>query len=268
MPVLPGPMYANLEDVMNSARDLANDAYNAGAGEILTDDAPFTVGYINTSLDELQDRLENNASVTLTKDNFIVSGLNPVTTLDPSIQTNLSFTGYTGYNGSTINTGLVLPSDMMAPEVVTERQTGAGLPFVPMHQCMEGLPSRQQYEWLRDWVWQNDTLAFVGAIVPIDIRIRYRSRQPIVVANSIMPFINVTINVLGCKRALAYLIAYRYVASRGAGPDGNAPMLRQEADAAILQLIRRITRQKQGIEYRRPRYGSNKGGSMTSRLPF
>ena len=259
------PFYPNLENTMNLARGLANDAYNAGAGEVLTDNAPQTIGYVNSSFAELQDRIENVTGMTLTKDNVLVLALDPVVNVDPSVQTSLSFTGYTGYNGADVDTNLTLPSDMMMPEEVWERQSGSNLPFVPMSQPQAGLPSRDQYQWLRQWEWRTDTMCFVGATVPVDIRIRYRCRQAFIAPNDTTPFTDVTINVLGSERALAYLIAYRYVASR---QGDNAPMLRQEADAAIFEIIRRYTRQKQGIEYRRRSYGSNKGGNMLGRLPW
>jgi hypothetical protein len=92
--------FAILEDIMDNARAIANDAYNAGAGEILTDTAPFTISYINSSLQELQDRLENNAVVVLTVDNYIRSGLEPVNPTDPSVQTFLGFDGYGGYTNT------------------------------------------------------------------------------------------------------------------------------------------------------------------------
>jgi hypothetical protein len=263
-----GPFYGNLESIMNMARSFANDSYNSGAGEVLTDNNPATIGYINSSYAELQDRLENIASPTVIKDNYIVTALDPIASINPTIQTSLSWIGYTGYNGTAVDSSLTLPSDMMAPEKLWERQSGTNTPFVEMMQPQEGLPSVNQSQWLRYWEWRTDSINFVGSTVAVDIRIRYTCRLPFAKPNDVVPFSAVTINILGCERAMAYLIAYRYAAARsGMDPASGAQALRQEAELAILELKKRIVRQKQGIEYRRKPY-SDGNDSYGVRLPW
>lgn len=91
--------FPNMEDILNNTRTIVNDAYNDGAGEVLTDSSPFTLPYINSSLLELQDRLGNNGEVSLINDNFIISGLEPVSN-NPALQTNISVNGYSGYSNT------------------------------------------------------------------------------------------------------------------------------------------------------------------------
>lgn len=261
---LPGPFYPNLESIMNLARALVNDSYNSGAGEILTDSNPATILYINRAFAELQDRLENIASVTLTKDNYIVTALDPVVNPAPGIQTSLSFTGYTGYNGAAVDSSLTLPSDMMAPEEVWERPSGSTNAFRLMQQPQAGLPSQTQTQWLRLWEWRTDTLNFLGATIAVDLRIRYRCRQAYLPPNSTTAFVDTTVNILGCERTMAYLIATAYAEARGAE---GAAMMRAGAEAAILELKKRIVRQMQGTEFRRRPY-KEQGGNGSLRLPW
>jgi len=245
--------FANLEDVMNLARSIVNDAYNAGAGEILKDSAPFTVPYINSSLAELQDRLENNAVVQLTVDNYIVSGLDPVVALDPSLQTSLDVNGYNGPWGT--DAALVLPVDLIAPEKLWERQTGSNLPFKEMTQPMEGLRSRSQAPELGQWEWRGNSLWFIGATTQRDVRVRYKKREAQIVAGT--DFTTIFIDLPGAGNTLAYMIAYRYVMSRN--PD-TAPLVRAEVDRHVHEMIKRAVRQKQGIEFHRQPYGQGSEG--------
>ncbi len=318
--------FSNMEDILNNTRAIVNDAYNAGAGEILTDIAPFTLQYINSSLLELQDRLGNNAEVSLMIDNYIVSGLEAVNN-NPTLQTSLGYNGYTGYtntftitqvqvsganvvtvtclstsglvptmpvvisgltgatflNGQTLIVGtvtpttftaaftnatygptadsglaintldptLVLPPDLLSPEFLWERQTGQNLPFHPMRQPMEGLPSRLQGPTLNEWEWRNNAIWFIGATTLRDVRIRYRRLEANIPEGT--DYTTVYVDLPGAANALAYLIGYRYVMSRN--PE-TAQLMRAAADYHILQIIKRAVRQKQGIEYRRKDYGN------------
>ncbi len=263
---------AVLEDIMNNARAIANDAYNGGAGEILTDTAPFTIQYINSSLQELQDRLENNAAVTLTVDNFIITGLEAVAGTDPSLQTFIDYSGYYSLNSSgvpiLIDATKQLPDDLMVPQKLWERQTGSNLPFVPMTQPMEGLISMSQTPSFAQWELrespnpgQGQAIWFRGATVNRDIRIRYQKREANVAAGS--NFTNILIDLPGASNALAYLIAFRYVMSRN--PD-TAPIVRSQADYYIREIIKRVVRQKQGVQYQRQAYGGTPRKGYTNRI--
>ena len=257
--------FANMEDILNNTRAIVNDAYNAGAGEILTDTAPFTLQYINSSLLELQDRLGNNAVVSLMVDNFIVSSLEVVPT-DPSLQTYIDVNGYWSLNSTGVpvllDAALVLPVDLLSPEFLWERQTGSNLPFHPMRQPQEGLPSIQQGPTLNNWEWRGNAIWFNGATTLRDIRIRYRKQEANIAEGT--DYTTIEVDLPGAANALAYLIGYRYVMSRN--PE-TAQLMRAAADYHILQIIKRAVRQKQGIEYRRPSYGNqHQRGGYANRI--
>ena len=93
MGILPSAPYPTVGQVMNRARALVNDAYQMGAGRILTNKAPFTVEYLNSALEEVQERIRNNGVITLTRDNVLVGPLPPLAASDPTQQTSLAYTG-------------------------------------------------------------------------------------------------------------------------------------------------------------------------------
>jgi hypothetical protein len=255
---------SSLESILNTSRAVANDSYNAGAGEILTDTAPFTLPYINSSLQELQDRLRNNAVVVLTVDNYIISGLE-VVPVDPSLQTFIDATGYYSLNSTGVpvllDAALTLPIDITAPKFLWERPTGSNLPFVPMSQPTDGLVSYSQGPALGNWEWRSSpnggtAIWFRGATQVRDIRIRYQKAEAVVPAGS--NYANIIVDLPGAANALSYLIAFRYVMSRN--PE-TAPIVRAEADRHIREIIKTAVRQKQGTNYTRPAYGGQQHGN-------
>lgn len=263
--------FANLEAIMNNARAISNESYNDGAGEIFTDTAPFTVNYINSSLEELQDRLENNASITLLIDNVYLLNLAAIA-LDPTAQVFIDYTGYylSNSQGVTLIDGAItLPQDIMTLELVRERSSGSNQPMVPLTQLQGGLipraqgPMLNQFEWRASGVPGNgDALWMLGATQIRDISLRYMKREAQVTAGT--DFNTVNIDLTGSYNALSYMIASRYVASRN--PEVAAGV-ETKAQYYIKECIKRVQRQKQSIQYIRSAYGGgNNQGSNRQRI--
>ena len=110
-------------------------------GQIFTDNpviSPFVLPMLNASIREVYRELRNIGAPTLLKDNVIISGLTPVFGAngfgepDPAVQCFLSYSGY--FDGNSINNNLLLPSDLLYPEAVFERQTGTNNTFVRLEQ--------------------------------------------------------------------------------------------------------------------------------------
>ena len=159
-----------------------------GEGQVTTDDpfrSPQTLTAFNSALRELYRGLRLIGAPTLIRDNVLVNlpanGAN-----GPGVQTNLSLQGY--FDGLTLQPSPTLPNDLLFPLFLWEQQTGSGLPFVPMTQPEEGLPSViTQGASLAMWEWRggasgyvpgqtgNDALWFIGANQATTIRIRYQS---------------------------------------------------------------------------------------------
>lgn len=257
MPAVPTTAlgYPSIEDVMNLARVLVNDAFagatgTPGEGRTFTDAAPFTIPILNSAVSSLARELENNGVTTFTVDNFIIT-IPPVTTVDPGIQASLLYSGY--FNGTTNSSSPSLPADLQMPLQIWERPTGSTMAFKPM-RFVGILPSYAQAEYLQLWTWNQDQLNFLGAIQSMDIRLRYKSR--------ILPKITATTNfkttVIGCADsadALAYEAAKIYAGARNGV--GLSPSFDDNHKKAVNGMILRYVRAQQEQTNQRIPYGDS-----------
>src|SRR5438105_10724983 len=140
MPSFPQSLFPTVESVMDLARSIVNDMFpgiGGTNGRILTDDAPFTLPYLNSAFRTLQRKLRNEGVTFEIKDNIILLNLAPVVAQDPAVQVNVSYNGY--FNGTTMSPTPILPSDALQIYAVWERQTGSNVNFREMVQPQEGL---------------------------------------------------------------------------------------------------------------------------------
>lgn len=251
--------YPTVGQIMNLARAYVNDAFRGGQGRILTNQAPFTVQYLNGALGHLQDKIGNNA-ITLIKDNVILTPITQLPGPNPATQIYISFQGF--FNGTIMVPQPVLPSDCRTVLEVWERQTGSGLQFVPMTQPMYGLPSTFQTNALQIWEWRQDRINMLGSMITEDIRIRYESRLPFIAPDSSEDdWNNTQINILSSENAMAHIVAYFYARARGAQA---AASLKQDADEYIHDIVNRYVRRDQATPFHREPYGGgrNNGGAQ------
>lgn len=265
MPVIISGPYPSVQEVMDEARAIVADTYagatnTPGEGRVLTNDAPFTLPYLNSAIRKLQRKLANNGQTTFIKDNVILTPITPVLTVDPAVQTFISYTGY--FDGTNMNPDVVLPPDLLEPMELWERITGSNAPFVPMSQPPGGLPSAAQYNYLCQWEWRTDQINFIGSVNTEDIRLRYEANILQEIQNPDSPenpFDEVTIGTIDCQDALAYEVAYMFASSRGSGAPPN---LKADRNEAIDQMITRFVRRSHAVAYERPPYNSGSGGQL------
>lgn len=253
--------YPTAEQVMNRARAFVNDAFQGGAGRILTDRAPFTGEYLNSSLEELQARIRNRGVITLEYDNVILTPITALPVPNPAVQIYVSFDGF--FDGTKMNAVPALPGNCLQVLEVWERQTGSGLPFQPMKQ-IRPLPSIIQGPWLNKWEFRQDRINLCGSTVTEDLRIRHTaSLQPISPATTENPWSNVTIRILASINALAKIVAYNYALARGAQA---AATMKADAMEYTKLITNAYTRQNQRTHYRRRRAGDRNIGGVN--LPW
>jgi len=273
MAVLPAAPYPTVAQVMNRARALVNDSYQLGAGRILTNKAPFTVEYLNSALEEVQEKIRNNGVITLTRDNVIVGPLPPLPASDPKQQTSLAYTGY--YTNGVWLSDPKLPSDLVAIEKVWEQIEGSGVPFSPMTQPMEGLPSVYQGPFMRMYEYRGDALWFMGCLSSIMLRLRYTAVLPIIGSDQINAqtqaesWATTSINILSSTNVLAQLVAARYAEARAPGSPG-ATTAAANGDKYMRLITNKYVRMKQRIRYNRKAYGDtqNQNSRTTNNLPY
>jgi hypothetical protein len=263
MPSFEQSAFPTVDAVMQLARSIVNDTFPGIAGQqgrILSNDAPFTLPYLNSSFRTLQRKLRIEGVTFPIKDNVILTNLTPVVTPDPSVQV---FVGYNGYfDGTTMHAAPALPSDLLQPYVVWEQTAGTNVSFTMMKQPQEGLPSFFQGSWLGMWEWRNYAIYMPGSILAKNLRLRYKSGQPPLNIPAAQ-FAATAINILDCEDALANMIAYKYGNARGASAE-QLKIVSDAADDAIADMANEYIRRAQTIQYRRQAYnnaGSNEGES-------
>jgi hypothetical protein len=250
------------------ARSLCNDTQagltgTPGEGQILTNNnavSPFMLPFINSAIRKMYRNLRNVGDPVLIQDNVIIYGLPPVNSLangvggpNPTVQQVLSVNGF--FDGLVQWPNFLLPSDMIYPERLWERQTGSNLQFQPMTQSKFGLPPRAQAPWLSEWEWRNNNINFVGATEQRDIRMRYYMQLPQFFSPT-MDYTATYVPVLDCVDFLSYEIAVQY--ARMLGSPGLADLI-VEAKDQLFQLKNAVTRRAQSITYQRIPYGNSDG---------
>lgn len=175
MPAVGTSPYDNADYVLNLARSQGNDAIQSIAGNLLNDNQPYVPQYLNAGYRYLQLELARRGHARF-KRTVYIRGLTPVSPLDPETRTILSYTGY--FDGSQNYATPMLPSDLCWPLRLRERQSNSTQIPRPMFLARDGLQPRPQFIWLRDWVWEADSIQFCGATQSNDIELYYAPFLP------------------------------------------------------------------------------------------
>lgn len=259
MPNVQQTLFPVIEDVCELWRSIVNDTFPGIAGQqgrIATDNAPFTLPYLNSALRKLQRRLRIEGVTFPIKDGVVLYNIPPVAVSNPATFINVGYTGT--FNGQTTVKVPYLPGDLMQPYVVRQRQTGTNLQFTPMRQAQEGLPSQYQNNVLGLWEWRGYAIWMNGSLQAQDIMLRYQSGQP-PLNTPAADFSTTPIYIIDCTDALANLMAMMYGRARGAS-DGALASVAADAEEAIDNMAEEYIRRAQTVNYSRPSYqggGSN-----------
>lgn len=248
MPIVPSGAYVTVETVTLLLRALANDMIYSQAGEILTDTANFLFPLLNDTLEWFTAECINHGVETFTKETYILAvpivGVN-----DPGVQVNLNDSGF--YNGVAASLLPILPADLYLPDYIWERQNGSTENWVPMRECLGGMPSVNQGDRLGIWEWRQDAIYMPGAIQVNDLRLRYQGNQASFVS------VNDTLYFRGGVGPIAYKTLSSYLISKN--PEA-ATQAASEANMRMSQIFTRSSRMKQRSPSNRKSYGNLSGG--------
>lgn len=237
---------------MDLARSSVNDMYpgiNGQNGRILTNDAPFTIPYLNEAFDSLQRELRNEG-VKFPIKVVILNNITPVVAPDMNIMPYIGYNGY--FDGTRMNAIPKLPSDLMQPYYCWEQTVGTGLQFTPMSQPQSGITSAIQGNFLSIWEWRNYGIYILGSVQPKNLKIRYKSGQPPL---DIDPddFPTTNVNIMDSRSALAWKVAEQYADMRGADSTKCSAKYAKAIDEMALEYVR----QSQSQPVRRIPYGGS-----------
>src|ERR1700744_5247845 len=143
---MPTAPYLTIEDVLNSTRVRVNDAIASLAGDVLTDNADFTLVFVNDGWRKFQSRLLANGyrGFSRLKEEAILSNIPAIgdATTDWANQLQLSWTSTPA-----------LPQDFIAPIDLWERPHGYQFGFLLMDRTRDGLPTAPKMARNIVWDW-------------------------------------------------------------------------------------------------------------------
>jgi hypothetical protein len=253
MPALGTTPYDDCNYVLNIARSLGNDAIQTLAGNLLANSKPYVQVFLNSGYRYLQRKLANSGYSTFKKTTILAAiPVIGVAGGDPAAQVTLS---YTGCNDGVSNFATpTLPADMNWPLRLRERQTSTVQELQPMYPGRNGLISRVQNIWLRDWYWINDTIAFRGATQVNDVELLYTPFLPELLLTT-TPVSDV--QIIRSENALAAYVLWAYAFSRGSALADKCLLM---GDRFLKEMVSSDMSVKQRGNFRRQRY-SGRGRS-------
>ena len=208
MPGVGTTPYDSAEYVLQIMRSLGNDAIQSLSGNLLSDNQPYVVPMLNSGYRHLQRKLVTRGFQALKKTMQMLNVL-AVGLLDPGVQVSISYTGY--FDGVQNHATPTLPADLLMPLRLWERQSATKQIFQPMFIARDGLPTRPQSIWLRDWVWQNDQIQMCGATQSNDLQIMYAAFLPDLVLTPVPS----NVLILRAENALSYYTLAKWAEARG-----------------------------------------------------
>jgi hypothetical protein len=252
MPVLASSAYNTAEDVLNRIRVIINDSEIAG-GDVLTDTAPFTFTLLNGAYERVQLELAKAGVETFTAEWWLI-GLPLMPTVDPEARMVVDDTGcnilYPNGVGDVFSMTPQLPTNLVLPLELYERQTNTTNFAARMKQPEGGLTAIEQQDFLVDWEWQTDGLRFRGAQQSQDVKIKGEQQLPLLVTPT------TPVPIRGVLNAAAYFGAMIFAESRGGI---IAPQYKTHADEEIFLRLQISARRRQRQQIRRRPY-SGRGG--------
>lgn len=221
-------------------------------GDIFADYQAYVLPTVNLAWRKLQKKLADKGHPQLESE-AIISSLPIVTNLDPGSQQWINWTNF--FDGTQQQSSPTLPSDFISPLRLWERQTFVGTnltPFTEMHPASDALRSKAKGSYNRYWDWRSDAIYLPGAILNLDLRVRYARALPDISAAA-GGFGSTVVPITRCADALAYYTAGIFVVPRGGltGPDFEA-----KGDAAVDQITNAFAKLQQRASYSRRAWGA------------
>jgi len=170
--------YDNLITVLNTVKVRLGDALDTLlplGGQLAGNGNYNSQQLVNTGWRKLQERLVSEGCVLLQPPPPVIPGFTPASPVDPSNEPWVDWTGY--FNGTSLNTSLVLPQDLIEPIEVQERSAGSGS-FNRMDLILGIMPGVAQSAWNGSWQWRQGKLVLAGATATFDLRLSYAGYFP------------------------------------------------------------------------------------------
>lgn len=258
MPTVPISAYPTLATIANLVRSLVNDDGLDGAGRILTNKSVTLQNFMNSAIRDLYRDLRIMGDPALIKDNYIINGLPPLNSPsgvgvpNAEIQVSLSQSGY--FDGLQLWPNYTLPSDMIMPLEMWQRQNGTSLNFTHLPQANGPLTPNNQGLGFGKWEWRNNQIWMNGSIIPIDLRLRYISTY-IDLAEPNINWDYTYVPITDSQDVIADKVVVQYCFRLGGDALADA---RLNAKQSLLKVKQQSARVRQKINITPPIYGHNR----------
>ena len=202
----------------------------------------------------MQEYLANLGYTRLTEE-AVISGLPPVASNDPAVQTWINWFNY--FDGVNLWNQPVLPDSLIIPKRIWERQNGSASGFAEMGMVLDGIPTWNKQARNLCWEWRGDAIYMPGSQMTMDLRIRFARYLPDIADNSGTPWFQQPVPIMRCLDPLSYYICFEVLQSRES-PLADA-FLEKAQNAAKLIMNRDISTKQRVDVRRRPRSGRGSG---------
>lgn len=236
----------SLQSICDLYRSIVNDTFDGGSGKINTDDAPWMKPFLNSAIRDLYSDLRMVADLRVVRDGYIVSNLPALTQGDPSVQVALTYQGF--FNGVTWNSAFLLPPDLLYLNKLWQRPSGTGSVYYPMLESPAGLTGTFQGQAMGGYEMRgNNELWMTGALLNVDLRLRYTAIFPDLVGDEI-DFSTTYVPIQDCTNAVAFKMVAYY--AQRLSPD-QFQLAESQAQKYTKKLISESVRYSQTKEYSR-----------------
>ena len=250
-------MAAPLDTVLfclNTASARLNDAMKTPSaavtgqigGEVTGAQQIFAQEIVNAAWRRMQDFLasyrgEDGKAVAFSPlvDTTTITNVPAVTSSDPGVSCYLGYDGY--FDGTTLQTSLFLPSNLLTPLRVKERIHDDADPakFTEMAYIVDGLTGLAKRNRNYNWGWDSDSIVVPGSTEIMDLEIRYVKLLADFIDNSPLPatlWWGQKVPIPRAFDAFAWYICAEYANARG---DKDGAAFDAKAEAAATRLIMR-----------------------------
>lgn len=253
MPVVSSAPYPQVENCLQAARVICNDAAQSILGNLLADSQPFTLPMADLAHKTLRKML-TKAGVNTYSKYGTVTGLLQSATTDPTVQMQLMYSGY--FNGQSNSSTPTLPSDLIEPLELWERATvtsGTNTgSWVPMKQASDSISTRTITSRFGIWDYESDILYLPPASQSNDVKMKYLVATPRLTA------VDQQVPILDCEVAMGSLIAELLSMGRG-GAEATA-QFHARAEAEVILMVSPTDRKEQYSAYNRKPFRGTRAG--------
>ena len=241
---------ASIDDTANNTTGFGTGTGNQ-AGLIMSNSNPDLLTFMDSAIYETFSDLRNVGDPELILDNYILTGIPPLTQQDPAVQVSLGYQGY--FNGYTWSSQWVLPIGTSKVLAMWERQTNSEGDFIPMQPAPFGLPGVLQGVYMGCWEMRQGQIWMPGCTSQVDLRLRARIGFPAPPYSPTLNFSTTYVPILDSRNAIVSKMRVQY-ALRFAPEQYERCVMEETRQMGKLKL--EVVRQMQSQENQRAEFGA------------